>query len=188
MTNHLLNQYLHIMFLCQILFTRPASSFTYFSHKSASFMKGSWKKQLRNFMQMSSPRGTAPGSKFESWYQRTVQVLDTDGGLSQIPLDESFSSNVGRIGKSNVTFRAKAWESKSLRYARLISFVGEGYDVFNFMAIPKAGLDIPILGIDVVSLPSKQWRKSCFAEMRNRGRLRFEMITWVISTHVPVYM
>ena len=155
MTNHLLNQSLQIMFLCQIFFAKPASSFSHLSHKSASFVEESLRKPLRNIIQMSLTRGTAPGSKFESWYQRTVEVLDTDGDLTQIPLNEEFSSNVGRIGKSNVTFRAKAWESKSLRYARLISFVGEGYDVFNFMAIPRAGLDIPILGIDVVSLPSK---------------------------------
>ena len=104
---------------------------------------------------MITARGTAPGSKFESWYQRTIRTLDGDGGLTPIPVDEMFSSNVGSIGKSNVIFRAKAWESKSLRYARLISFVGEGYDVFNLMAVPRSGLDVPILGIDVVSLPSK---------------------------------
>ena len=104
---------------------------------------------------MTSERGTSHGSKFEAWYQKTVQTLSLNEELIPIPLDIEFSSNFGSIGKSNVTFVSKAWQSKSMRYIRLISFVGEGYDVFNFMALPRSNLDVPILGIDVVSLPSE---------------------------------
>ena len=100
-------------------------------------------------------RGTAPGSKFEKWYQNTILTLSNKETLTPIPISPEFSSNMGLVGKSSVTFNAKAWESDNLRYIRLVSFVGEGYDVFNFLAIPREGLDIPILGIDVVSLPSK---------------------------------
>jgi Ferredoxin-dependent bilin reductase len=100
-------------------------------------------------------RGTAVGSKFESWYQKTIESLSLVEPLVPIELEDSFSSNVGSLGKMNMTFRSMAWQSKSLRYIRLISFVGEGYDVFNFMAVPRAGTAVPILGIDVVSLPSE---------------------------------
>lgn len=99
-------------------------------------------------------RGTAPGSKFESWYQTAMGKLDNkDDPLVPLEIDPIFASNIGKIGKSNVTFHSKAWHSKSLRYVRLISFVGEGYDVFNFLAIPRSEVALPILGIDVVSLP-----------------------------------
>lgn len=103
---------------------------------------------------MCSSRGTASGSKFESWYQTTMERLSSkDDPLIPLEMDPIFASNVGTIGKSNVMFESKAWQSKSLRYVRLISFVGEGYDVFNFLAIPRSGVALPILGIDVVSLP-----------------------------------
>jgi len=99
-------------------------------------------------------RGTAPGSKFESWYKTTMERLSSkDDPLIPLEMDPIFASNVGIIGKSNVVFESKAWQSESLRYVRLISFVGEGYDVFNFLAIPRSGVALPILGIDVVSLP-----------------------------------
>ena len=148
---------LQLMFFFQLSMTTPVSAFLVSSRSSFRNVRTAGK-----VLQMSSIRGTAPGSKFESWYQRTVQTLIDDQNLTPLPMDPLFSSNTGNLGKSNVVFHAKAWESKSLRYARLISFVGEGYDVFNFMAIPREGLDIPILGIDVVSLPSKCYNCDLF--------------------------
>ena len=111
------------------------------------------RKRMRLYLGGNGGRGTVEGSKFEGWYQRTIQSLSLSEPLVPIQLENSFSSNLGSLGKLNVAFCSKAWESKSLRYIRLISFVGEGYDVFNFMAVPRAGSAIPILGIDVVSLP-----------------------------------
>lgn len=111
------------------------------------------RKRSRLYLGGNGDRGTVEGSKFEGWYQRTIQSLSLSEPLVPIQLENSFSSNLGSLGSLNVAFSSKAWESKSLRYIRLISFVGEGYDVFNFMAVPRAGSAIPILGIDVVSLP-----------------------------------
>ena len=111
------------------------------------------RRSIGLFSSLNSDRGTVEGSKFEGWYQRTIQSLSLSEPLVPIQLEDSFSSNLGSLGSLNVAFSSKAWESKSLRYIRCISFVGEGYDVFNFMAVPRAGYAIPILGIDVVSLP-----------------------------------
>jgi phycoerythrobilin:ferredoxin oxidoreductase len=127
---------------------------TAFTHTRTVIPLKSSKKYKMTDIKMCSSRGTAPGSKFESWYQTTMERLSSkDDPLIPLEMDPIFASNVGTIGKSNVVFESKAWQSKSLRYVRLISFVGEGYDVFNFLAIPRSGVALPILGIDVVSLP-----------------------------------
>jgi Ferredoxin-dependent bilin reductase len=98
----------------------------------------------------------APGSAYEDWCASTLQTLDNDGEkLMPIAIDKALSQCTGTIGKNDVTYRASAFRSKSLRYLRVVSFVGEGYDVFNLLAVPKSGVDLPILGIDIVSLPRK---------------------------------
>lgn len=91
----------------------------------------------------SNRRGTVEGSKFENCYIKTLEILQNTKNtknydtLIPIKLNEKYSSNIGKLGKSKVVFSSKAWYNKSLRYVRLISFVGEGYDVFNFLAIPR---------------------------------------------------
>ena len=125
------------------------------SSTNASPTKSEHRRRSDLFSAMSDVRGTAVGSKFESWYKKTIESLSLAEPLVPIELEDSFSSNVGSLGNLSMTFRSMAWQSKSLRYIRLISFVGEGYDVFNFMAVPRAGTAVPILGIDVVSLPSE---------------------------------
>jgi Ferredoxin-dependent bilin reductase len=141
--------------LLEMSYFRSASAFSFLRPQSFTTAKFSSFSASTYGMQMTSERGTSAGSKFESWYQRTIKNLSMHEELIPIPLDCEFSSNCGSIGKSNVTFVSKAWQSKSMRYIRLVSFVGEGYDVFNFMAVPRSHLAIPILGIDIVSLPSE---------------------------------
>ena len=141
--------------LLEMSYFRSARAFSFLRSQSLIKSRYIFSSSTTNGMHMTSERGTSHGSKFEAWYQKTVQTLSLNEELIPIPLDIEFSSNFGSIGKSNVTFVSKAWQSKSMRYIRLISFVGEGYDVFNFMALPRSNLDVPILGIDVVSLPSE---------------------------------
>lgn len=42
---------------------------------------------------------------------------------------------------------------------RQLSFTGGGYDVLNVIALPRMNTSLPILGIDVVSLPGA--KSSC---------------------------
>lgn len=160
--------------LLEMSYFRSARAFSFLRPQSFTKARQSPFSATSYGMQMTSERGTSVGSKFESWYQKTIKTLSMHEELIPIPLSSEFSSNLGSIGKSNVTFASKAWQSKSMRYIRLISFVGEGYDVFNFMAVPRSHLAVPILGIDVVSLPS-EWPISC--DNKRLGG-RFSM-TWL---------
>lgn len=141
--------------LLEMSYFRSISAFSFQRYNGAGISRSSRNSGAWPYTTMNLVRGTAANSKFEAWYQKTIESLSLCEPLISIPLDEEFSSSLGLIGKSNVTFKSKAWQSKSLRYIRLISFVGEGYDVFNFLAIPRSTISLPILGIDVVSLPSK---------------------------------
>lgn len=144
-----------LVLLSEMSYFRSISAFSFQHRNTAERYRLSKISSAIINAEMNSVRGTASNSKFEAWYQKTIESLSLCEPLTPIQLDEKFSSSLGNIGKSNVTFKSKAWESKSLRYIRLISFVGEGYDVFNFLAIPRSGFALPILGIDIVSLPSK---------------------------------
>lgn len=148
--------YVLFIILLEMSYFRSARAFTFLLPQSLTKARHNQFSATSFGMQMNSERGTSVGSKFESWYLKTIKTLSMHEELIPIPLDSEFSSNFGSIGKSNVTFACKAWQSKSMRYIRLISFVGEGYDVFNFMALPRSHLAVPILGIDIVSLPSER--------------------------------
>jgi Ferredoxin-dependent bilin reductase len=147
--------YVLFIILLEMSYFRSARAFSFLRLQQFTKAKHIQFSATSSGIQMTSERGTTVGSKFESWYQRTMKTLSVHEDLIPIPLDSEFSSNLGTIGKSNVTFVSRAWQSKSMRYIRLISFVGEGYDVFNFMAVPRSHLAVPILGIDIVSLPSE---------------------------------
>ena len=109
---------------------------------------------LKSTLISSSPTWE-PSSFFGKWIDETINNLNAADPLTPIPLDKDFSDNIGSIGKKLVYFRAAAYHSKYLRYLRTISFVGEGYDVLQIVAIPRQGYDIPILGLDIVTLPGK---------------------------------
>ena len=79
--------------------------------------------------------------------------LNLDHQLVPLAMDPSFTACIGNVGKVQVQFRAAAFTSPQLRYMRMVSFTGSGYDVFNLVAIPRSGTSLPILGIDIVSLP-----------------------------------
>jgi hypothetical protein len=84
-----------------------------------------------------------------------VSAICSCQNLISVEIDPKFASAVGKLGKSEISFKATAFKSELLRYVRVVSFVGQGYDVFNFLAIPREGVIIPILGIDFVCLPGE---------------------------------
>ena len=78
--------------------------------------------------------------------------------LSRCAIDEKYGGGDapvrGMLGKKvEIEFCCEAFTSPRLRHVRIVSFAGQGYDVFNFLAIPAAGCDLPIFGADIVTLP-----------------------------------
>ena len=94
----------------------------------------------------------ASGSQFSTISSICMRHLSND--LVPIQLDDRFQECVGKLPPNiEVRFLANAFESPHYRYLRTISFAGNGYDVFNLVAVPRMGRSLPILGIDIVSLP-----------------------------------
>lgn len=57
---------------------------------------------------------------------------------------------------SKVTYTCSAYSSTKLRYIRCVEFTSSDagkFDVFNFVVLPDTQYNLPILGIDLVSLP-----------------------------------
>jgi len=92
-------------------------------------------------------------SIFESWYKKTIDRLNHEEILKPILIDSIYRDNNGKLGKSLINYSCKPFCTSKLRYIRSVSFYGEGYDIFNFVALPWSYYDLPILGIDIVSLP-----------------------------------
>ena len=93
-----------------------------------------------------------PGSQFTTLSSICMNHLSTE--LVPMDLDARFTDCVGKLPPNiEVRFRANAFQSPHYRYLRTISFAGDGYDVFNLVAVPRRGRSLPILGIDIVSLP-----------------------------------
>ena len=107
--------------------------------------------------------------QFSKWLEFCLSALAIEGGnLQPVQLPDEFSSAKGCISKGNeVTFDVTAFQSKKLSYIRRVSFKGEGYNVFNFIAFPRANYDLPILGIDVVSLPGSTLASVDFQPLSN---------------------
>ena len=81
--------------------------------------------------------------------QRTFAKVEE---LRPVPIEEQFSSASGMLGKKEVQFSSAAFSSPGIQYARMVSLCGDGFDVFNFLAVPRGG-DLPMFGADIVVLP-----------------------------------
>eukprot|EP01031_Cornospumella_fuschlensis_P048465 gene48465-59353_t len=80
-------------------------------------------------------------------------VLSTfPGPKLDLPLDYALAE--GSINKKDsVKYSCDAFRPSRLSYLRVLRFEGAGFNVFNSIALPKLEYDMPILGIDIVSLP-----------------------------------
>ena len=93
-------------------------------------------------------------SAFAAAYIDVMGRFREVGPLENVELEGRFESATGRIGNNvEVTFCSEAFRSSELSYARMVSFSGKGYDVFNFLAIPAIDCDLPMFGVDLVMLP-----------------------------------
>jgi len=93
-------------------------------------------------------------SAFAAAYSDVMGRFREVGPLEIVELEGRFESATGRIGNNvEVTFCSEAFRSSKLSYARMVSFSGKGYDVFNFLAIPAIDCDLPMFGVDLVMLP-----------------------------------
>lgn len=87
---------------------------------------------------------------------RIATRLNETEPLTPVILPSDLCQAEGTIGRDQIVhFSADAFTSSRLQYLRRVYFSGSGYDVFNIVAIPKANIDLPILGIDIVILPGE---------------------------------
>lgn len=92
-------------------------------------------------------------SEFECWYVDAMKCLDQTEVRTVINIPNEFKTNDGKIRGSNIQFECKAFNSTHIRWGRMVSFNGGGYTVLNLVLLPKREYDIPIFGVDIVSLP-----------------------------------
>ena len=107
-------------------------------------------------------------SPFSEWYVEIMQLFSTKMNDSMIPINiqADYAFSQGKLGNSSIEFQCNAFKSsKYIDYLRYVSFqsVDTGtnstkvatnkFSVFNFVVLPNLDSNIPILGIDIITLP-----------------------------------
>ncbi len=102
-------------------------------------------------------------SLFRDLYANVLASVGAVEGASvrRIGIDGSYGGDgegiIGMLGpaskQTEIQFVTESHSSEHFEYARMVSFCGGGYDVFNLLLMPKIGQNLPIFGADVVCLP-----------------------------------
>lgn len=102
-------------------------------------------------------------SVFSSWYSEVLALVDAkDPGWKSLEIPGEYggggNAKIGVLGargagQKEIAFVSEAFSSSRLEYARMVSFCGSGYDVFNLLLMPKLDSCLPIFGADIVCLP-----------------------------------
>jgi len=94
------------------------------------------------------------GNTYKGWFETCVEKVSSVELLTSHKIATDYESCVGSLKGKHVEFSATFYTGeKKLQYFRLIRFIGEGFNVFNLVAIPNVSYDLPIFGADVVILP-----------------------------------
>ena len=83
-----------------------------------------------------------------------TKLLQLDN-FTQVDIGDEYNEKTSKLGSSNISFSCTAYKGQNyIKYLRTIQITGEQYSVLNIMAVPYAhNNQLPILGIDLISLP-----------------------------------
>eukprot|EP01041_Mallomonas_annulata_P002350 gene2350-4563_t len=104
---------------------------------------------------------------FDLWLNLAMDVFIKHQTVEKVDICPEFSRREGILGNKEIVYRCNAYQSESLRYIRRISFSGAGYNVFNFVALPRSEFNIPIFGVDIVTLPGGTLAAIDFQPLQN---------------------
>eukprot|EP01039_Chlorochromonas_danica_P001572 gene1571-1717_t len=85
--------------------------------------------------------------------QWEAMIASTFSPLAKISVPEEFANREGVLNKGLVKIQLQSYQCQKLACLRTICFEGAGFQVFNLIAVPRIQYDLPIFGVDVVSLP-----------------------------------
>ena len=102
-------------------------------------------------------------SIFSAWYSEVTTLMnEKESSWKNLDVPEEYggggSVKLGVLGprgqgQKEIAFVSEAFKSNRLDYARMVSFSGCGYDVFNLLLMPSMDSCLPIFGADIVCLP-----------------------------------
>jgi hypothetical protein len=91
---------------------------------------------------------------FHTWKVDLLSLINSTNTIEESFILPEFRESVGHFSASNViNFSSSTYRNSYFQYIRSVIFFGNGYNVFNFVIFPKIEYDIPIFGVDIVSLP-----------------------------------
>ena len=101
-----------------------------------------------------SASASIPESFFDSWDAFHLEQVGRVNALTQVALPEEHQFQIGELMPGNsFTYRCRAYSSEKIRFARTVTFVGNGFNVFNLLIIPRHEFRLPLFGVDIVYLP-----------------------------------
>lgn len=88
--------------------------------------------------------------------QWEAMIASTFSPFTKISIPAEFASREGVLNKGLVKIQLRSYQCQKLSCLRTICFEGAGFHVFNLIAVPEIQYDLPIFGVDIVSLPGKR--------------------------------
>ena len=100
--------------------------------------------------------------KYSFEHEINNKLLGLDN-FTRVDIGDEYSKKTSKLGGSNISFSCTAYNGQSfIKYLRTITIAGEQYNVLNIMAVPHVHNNhLPILGIDLISLPGKVISLTC---------------------------
>ena len=94
-------------------------------------------------------------SKFRQLDENVLSIMQSiNEQIVPIAGDRDFTHKKGELlPKKPIEFKCDSYMSSSFHTIRSVSFCGSGYDVYNFLVLPRATTNMPILSADIVVLP-----------------------------------
>lgn len=137
--------------------TRPASLLLVIAALRGCVALLSFGRALPREVQLSAaPAPSSPSldGLFGDWDEFHIRQVSSVESLSFIDVPPPHRQRVGQLSpSSSFTYGCRAYRSDKIRFARTITFTGQGFNVFNLLILPRPEVRLPLLGVDIVYLP-----------------------------------
>jgi hypothetical protein len=95
-----------------------------------------------------------PESFNTPFHDNLITQLNKLDEMKIVKHPQDYMFKIANISKNQIEFSCQSYTGKiNLRYTRIVQFKGGNYTVLNILALPYDSVSLPILGIDIVTLP-----------------------------------
>lgn len=85
-------------------------------------------------------------SEWDSYMHNSLSIASEELTFFDIPALHR-EAHGAITPNSTFTFRLQSFSTQKIRYARTVTFIGKGFNVYNLLILPRADIDLPMFGV-----------------------------------------